>query len=345
MGADFYTEDYLQNGGGGGGGYYDGGGDIGAGGDFNYGYGTEGSPVADQAWGLDTTSWPTFEEYYGGGGLPPDYAPGFGPETGFMDLGGGYVYDPSTGDVLDTGLWQGGFDGSRSSDLYGAYLDYYMNQGLDFYEASALASEQAAAGSILTPTYEQAPLPDVGPFYGLPYIPNYDYWQSPPYIPTFPEEYFPLPPPPLPPSPATQQPNLPPYCPQGQYHPYPIGHPQQNVCVPFPVATTPSPQPRPAGQPSGGAPSAPRPPAQQQRRPPQQQRCTTPGTVFDQATGRCVPRGQAISPLPIPSEAKDLLTNLKELPWWVWLAAGGLLLLSQSGEERKKVTVQHRRAS
>jgi len=350
MGADFYNDDYYTGGGdsgaygGGGDGYYDGGGSL--------------------DYGFDTTSWPTFDQYYGtsdigaGGdfnygygfdaGLPPDYAPGFGPETGFMDLGGGYAYDPSTDSILDTGLQQPG------SDLFGAFFDYYSAQGYDDYTAMQMASEGASAGSILMETYEQGTtqppiFPDIQ-YFPLPYVPDYNYWQSPPYVPDF-EQYYPLP---LPPS-DSAQPNLPPYCPAGQYHPYPIGHPQQNVCVPFPQAITQAPKP-PTG--TSGAPApAPKPPAQQ--KPPTQQqcpagyykaangqclpipRCTTPGTVFDQARGICVPKSQAVSPL--PGEAEDFFANLKNIPWWVWLALGGAFLLSKD-DDGKKTTVTYRRA-
>jgi len=348
MGADFYNDDYYTGGGdsgayGGDGGYYDGGGSL--------------------DYGFDTTSWPTFDQYYGtsdigaGGdfnygygfdaGLPPDYALGFGPETGFMDLGGGYAYDPSTGGVLDTGLQQPG------SDLFGAFFDYYSAQGYDDYTAMQMAATDAAGGSILTETYEQAPppiLPNLPEqYFALPPPPyDYGFWAG--YSPTFPEQYFPLPPPPS----NTAQPNLPPYCPAGQYHPYPIGHPQQNVCVPFPTATTNVPKP-PTSQPSPAP--APKPPAQQ--KPPTQQqcpqgyyrtstgqclpipKCTTPGTVFDQARGTCVPKGQAVSPL--PGEAEDFFANLKNIPWWVWLALGGAFLLSRD-DGGKKTTVTYRRA-
>lgn len=334
MGADFYTDDYggdyydVYGGGGDYSGYsgYDLGGeyfsdpylDIGAGGDFNYGYGFDAPGIISP--GGDAIAWGGTDFNYGYGfdqGLPPDYAPGFEP---------------------------GG------SDLFGAFFDYYSGQGYDDYTAMQLAAEQSAAGSILTETYEAAPppiLPDIGEYFPLPYVSPYDYWQSPPYIPNFPEG-------PAPPPPSSPR-NLPPYCPAGQYHPYPIGHPQQNLCVAFPQATTQAPKPPSAT--SGAPPPAPKP----QAKPPSQQqcpqgyykatnsqclpisRCTTPGTVFDAARGICVPKGQAVSPLPIPSEAKDLLANLKELPWWVWLAAGGLLLLSQG--ESKTTTVRYRRGS
>jgi len=346
MGADFYQEDYLSGGnyGGGGNGYYDGGGAI--------------------DYGFDTTSWPTFDEYYGGGGLPPDYAPGFGPSSGFMDLGGGYLYDPSTGGVLDTGLYQGpigSFDTGQSSDIWQTAYENWLGVGLDPNTAAQYAEAdveaiRASQGVISIPYSEaqQAPppiLPNLPEqYFALPPPPyDYGFWAG--YSPTFPEEYFPLPPPPS----DVAQPNLPPYCPAGQYHPYPIGHPQQNLCVAFPSAQQQAPKPPSAT--SGTPPLAPKPPAQQ--KPPTQQqcpqgyyrtstgqclpipKCTTPETVFDRARGICVPRGQAVSPL--PSEAEDLFANLKNIPWWVWLALGGAFLLSRD-DGGKKTTVTYRRA-
>jgi hypothetical protein len=323
MAEDFYTDDWGYDDasyyydGGGGGDYYGSGGD-----DFYYGYGA-------------------------GETQPIDYLPS--QETTYFDFGQGY----------DTGLWQG-FESQQvgGDDLYSAYWNYYMGLGYDPLVAADLAYEDASAGSIQTITSEQAPapeLPEIFPYYGLPYVP--DYYQSPPYIELPEGPYYPLPPSPQEQLP-TQQPNLPPYCPQGQYHPYPIGHPQQNICVPFPAAPTPQTQQRLPGQQPTGQTQAPRP--AEQPRPTQQQcptgyyraptgqclpipRCTTPGTVFDQATGRCVPQGQAVSPLPIPSEAKDLWANLKELPWWLWVALAGLLLLGKDDDGRK-TTVVHRRA-
>jgi len=303
---------------------------------------------------IDGDSGSDFTYGYGGGGdeFAIDYA---------ADYGGAQNY-------------------TSDGDLFGAYYDYYMGMGLDPSQAASYAAEDATAGSIEIPTYEQAPLPDISlPSYGLPYIPNYDYWQSPPYIPVFSD--LPTPQPPvgsLPQSPATQQPNLPPACPGGYYHPYPIGHPQQNECRPFPPAPTPAPAPpqqRPQQPSSGGGAQAPRPPQQQcptgqyrdqatgQCKPipqgqPQQcptgyyrapsgqcmpiPRCTTLGTTFDLSRGICVPQGQAV--LPAPSEADDLLANLKKLPWWIWLALGGFLLLGRD-EDGRTTTVRYRRAS
>ncbi len=364
-GMDYGGELYVADIGGGGGGGYDIGVDYA---DF-YG-GAETTPID---YGFDTTSWPTLDQ--GGGGPVADQAWMIDQSSGYLDMGDGYLYDPSTGGVLDTGLYQG----SGGSDLVGAFFDYYSGQGYDDYTALQLAVQDAAGGSILTETSEQGPLPDLpeGQFFPLPYV---DYWQSPFYTPTFPD--LPAPPPPstpLPLSPASSQPNLPPACAAGTYHPYPIGHPQQNVCVPFPGPQSQAPKPPSAT--SGTTGSTSKPPAPQQKPPVQQQcpqgyyrdpatgqckpipqgqpqqcpsgyyrasngqcfpipRCTTPGTVFDQATGLCVPRGQAIAPL--PEGIEGLFDELKNLPWWLWLALAGLLLLSKD-DDGKKTTVAYRR--
>jgi hypothetical protein len=294
MGNDFYEDDYY----GGGGGYYDGGGMA-----VEYGTGDYGGG----GWGFDTTSWPTFDEYYGGGGEPIDYAPGFDSSSGFLDLGGGYLYDPSTGGILDTGFQE---------IPYAPYEPMPLNPyepslpDLPFYpgisrEDLAFAWEERFAEPIGFESYNRdyfgqyeviPELPDLPEtYFPLPYVP-YDYGQLPPYIPPI-IEPTPPPPPPLPPSPASSQPNLPPACPGGQYHPYPIGHPQQNACVPFPVSTTPAPQqqPRPSGgASSGGSTSAPKPPSQQQQQPKPAPPPCPPGYYRDPATGQCrqIPQGQ-----------------------------------------------------
>lgn len=371
MGSDFYSEDY-------GGDYYD---YYGGGGSGDYGGGL--SPDTPIDWGFDTTSWPTLDQ---GGGTTSDSINW--ESFGYSDLGDGYIYDPSTGNVLDTGLQQGG------TDLVGAFFDYYSSQGYDDQTALQLAVQDATPSIVQETTSTQAlppDLPDItGPYFPLPYV-EQNYWQSPPYVPNFPEG--PAPSPPLGPSPASSQPNLPPACPGGQYHPYPIGHPQQNICVPFPAATTNAPKP-----PSQQAPApAPKPPSQQQQQQACPQgyyrdvatgqckpipRCTTPGTVYDQRSGRCVPSGQASAPGCPPGEwfnpqtqrceivpacatpgtvfdvtrgmcvppdqltsGEDIFGGLKNIPWWLWAAAGALLLLGQNDEGGRKTTVYHRRAS
>lgn len=375
---------------GGGPGDYGGGADFtldmggGGGGDFvidpGFGTGDTGGPID---WGFDTTSWPTLDQGGAGGDAGPVADSINWDSFGYMDLGNGYVYDPSTGGVLDTGLQQP----TSGSDLLGAYFDYYSAQGYDDYTALQMASEQAQAGSILTPTLEKgAPpvLPDLPQYFPLPYVDTWDPYQTPPYVPTFPEG--PTPPPPAPPTPAKLGPcntsnGLPGYCAAGTYHP--ANDPCS--CVPFPQATTNAPKP-PTG--STGAPPpaqkppapAPKPPAQScppgQTRNPSTGQCQTPvqaprcptGYTYNATYQRCVaPTGQTACPtgyvwdarvsrciaqpgmpnlLPGPGDLTQpgldsTLADLGGLPWWVWAALAGFLLLN-TGESRT-TTVRYRR--
>lgn len=322
---------YTENGNGGGGGYYD----------------------------------AEFVDYYGGGdsfmidyGALENYAPA-GDEIPYAE----YIPGELTGPAFEPYPEYGG------GDLFGAYVDYYMNQGMDFYEASAAASESTAEGSIQIPTWEQTPpevLPELQQYFPLPYVPDYNLWQSPPYIPEF--DYYPLPvPPPQP------QPQLPGYCPQGTYHP--LDNPM--ICVPFPApppsgstqpprpppqtAGAPAPVPLPSARPRPPAPTpAPRPPTGQAPPcPPRQWRnpangqcepfpaCLLPGQTFDPRVARCVTMG--VSPLPAqpgappPSPYGEPGGDLKGLPWWVWAALAGLLLLNMSGGEGRTTTVRYKK--
>ncbi len=385
-GMDYGGELFVDVGGFGGGG---------GGGDF----------VLDPGFGLDLS----------GGDVPDILSPGgdaiawgnLGPvadQAWLPDLP--FYQGPSFGDISLTPAPSLSEFGS-GNDTFGNFFDYFSAQGYDDYMAMQLAAQEVSelAVSIPISTFEQAPpptLPDLPetsfPYYPLPYV---DYWQTP-YTPTFPDlpvppppvswPSLPLIPPPMPPSvpgpmpggsggTIPKAPGLPPACATGSYHPYPQGHPQQNICVPFPPPQAQAPKPPSAT--ATGQPSSSKPPSQQQQQQPKcptgyyldpltkqckpipqgqpQQcpsgyyrasngqcylipRCTTPGTVFDAARGLCVPQGQAISPLP-EDEFGDLFSNLKNIPWWVWAALAGAFLLSQGGEERKKVTVQHRRAT
>lgn len=270
--------------------------------------------------------------------------------------GGGDYYGSGVGDDFTYGY---GFDSQEpttvgSDDLFLDYLDYYLGQGYDDQVALDLADTGASTGQpapIIVETYtpylpEPVLLPDIRPF-SLPYISTpFDPFQfQPPSIPFLPESQ------PLPPGVR-----LPPACAGGTYHPYPIGHAQQDICVPFPPA------PKPPAQQTQQQQQTPKPPAQQQKPPTQQQQpcpathCKHPqtgqclpipqgyarhpqtqvciprcgsGTVFDQATGRCVPQGQAISPL--PSEFDEMFADLKKLPWWVWAGLAGVVVLTQRG--------------
>jgi len=387
--------------------------DYGGGGDFNLSMGAGGdeyAPGVDLApidWGFDTTSWPTLSEGsdFGGG-----YLPGLDPSSGFVDLGDGFIYDVNTGGVLDTGLWQGG---SGFDDVWRTEYEGWRAFGADEATAAAMADQaleaaRAAEGAInisqsATELDKPPELPDLSVYYSLPYVPNYDPWTTPPYTPTFPDLPAPLPPivtptfplvaPPVPQVTQTptvpgsgaipKAPGLPPACPTGQYHPFPIGHPEQNKCIPFPPAQGTSSSQQRAPSPVGGSQS--KPPPQQQKPPQQQQcptgyckhpqtgqcllipqgyfrhpttqvcspRCTTPGTVYDQARGQCVPVAQAVNPLSgseapgtqLPSELTGLFGDLKNIPWWLWIAGLGALLLLGKDDDGRKTTVVHKRAS
>lgn len=366
MAEDFYVDDY-------GGGYYNGGGYGGGGPDvFLNGGGGGGyydfGPVADQAIISDEFFYDPapggvvgddfyFGDTFGATGsgswtdfsvapppLLPDIEPlpviPFTPDTPFTPIPDFPPFEEFEYFALPPP--------PAGDDLFLDYLSYYVGQGYDDETALTLADQGAATGvaaPIVFETFrehvpEPVQLPDIGPLLTIPFFTPFTPWETPPIIPPI---EFGLPPPP-------PGPRLPPACPGGTYHPYPIGHPQQDICVPFPPATPSQQRPRPPG-PTQPPAQAPRPPAQQQRPPSAQQpcptgqwrnpqtgrcelipRCTTPGTVFDQRTGRCVPAAQA-SQLPPPEG--DVLAELKELPWWVWLVVGGGALLALSGDRRR----------
>ena len=369
-----YLEEYFESGSGGGGDgfdfsedYYGGGGNYGGYG--NYGY------YSDQL---------NFDDLYGGGYSPSiNYAP----------------YEPMPIDdfslpTFPTDPWYVD-PGYSPTQPQSDWQSYYQSLDYDPVEVAAIIQ-----------TREPENLPIVGDYWNVPYQSYLPTFETPPYTPYEP----PAPePPPLPPSPASQQPNLPPACKTGEYHPFPLGHQRQNECVPFPSAQTqtpskPKPQTSPGSGSSGGSSGGSKPPAQQQcssgqckhpmtgqcipipqgysrhpqtqvctpatqaqtgcptgycRHPqtgqwiatpagyycnPQNQvctpRCTTPGTVFDQAKGRCVPRAQATSPIPgsqpegeeLPEGVEDLFDQLGKLPWWVWAALAGVVVLNSKDD-------------
>ena len=377
---------YFDSGGGGdvGGGSYD------LGGDFVYGYGQGGgdfvidpgfglpdnvSPEGDAiAWGFDTTSWPTLDQ---GGDLGPvaDQALMIDPFTGFIDSGGGYFYDPVADTFYDFG--------NGADDQWRGIYDDWRAFGVDPDTAAQLADQDYQAlreseGSIvISQSASELPSPPdlpEGPFYPLPYT-NYNPWETPPYVPQFPEG--PIPPPPLPLSPASGQPNLPPACAPGTYHPYPIGHPQQNICVPFPAPQTGAPKP-----PTGTSSTPSKPPAQQQKPPacptgyardPVTQQCRpipgatscpsgqyysqrlrrcapiprcNPGFIFDPVIEGCVRIGTQTNTLPAPGGGigQSIEDLFKNTPPWLWAALLAALVLMSGGDE-KRMTIQHRRAT
>jgi hypothetical protein len=362
MAEDFYLNDW-------------GGGDF-----YNGGNGVEVLANGGGAdWGFDTTSWPTLDEYYGGGGQPIDYAPGFDPSTGLWDTGEGYLLDPMTGDFYGLPVPDSFGSGESGDNLWGQIYENWLGVGADPDTAAAYADADLQAiresqGVISIPSTEAGmqptQLPTLASYTPISYFTPWIPFEAP-----FEDQiFFELPPPPEPP-PTKTAPKLPPYCPGGTYHPYPIGHPQQDVCVPFPPAPkppagtqpksptqTPSPAPKPTAQ-------QPKPAQTQQGCPPgyckhpqtgqwiqtpygyycdpQTQicrpRCTTQGTVYDQAKGQCVPVAQATSPLPgseapgtelpdMPPEVSSAWDELKKMPLWVWAAAAGLLVFGMSGD-------------
>lgn len=332
---------------------------------------------------IDGDSGPEFTYGYGGGGdeFAIDYA---------ADYGGAQSYAGDYGGLDEYAFY--GFDFGTGAEYGGSgYTPGGGNEPIPYapYEQSWEIEEFVPLAEIISTSepgyapYEQSWQIEEPQYFPLP-VPPIDYAPYQQLWPIEEPQYFPLPVPPLLPAPATQQPNLPPACLGGQYHPYPIGHPQQNICIPFPpaqVSKSPAPVPGTTA-PSGGGTSTSKPPAQQQK-PPQQPKCptgyfpdpatgqckpipqgqpqscatgyyrasngqclpipkcTTPGTVFDQARGLCVPQGQAISPL--PEGVEGLFDELSNLPWWIWLALGGLILLNRD-EDGKRATVTYRRA-
>jgi hypothetical protein len=137
--------------------------------------------------------------------------------------------------------------------------------------------------------------------------------------------------------------SLPGYCQPGTYHPYPLGHPRQNECAPFPAAPTSRPgQPGP-GQPGPGqivgagaailTTAAARRAAQRAQQERLNQACQT-GTYFDSTSQRCLPipvcgAGMIFDPLTpgclSPEDMAALDDN--EMPSWVWLILIGLGLV------------------
>lgn len=165
-------------------------------------------------------------------------------------------------------------------------------------------------------------------------------------------DFFPLPfvpdplPVPAPPAPEKLGPcdtpnGLPGPCAQGFYHP------QENpcACVPFPPAPAPSPTPSPTPTTTAPKPSSPTPSPSPAPSPTQQTQTCPTGYCKHPTTGQCmqIPVGYVRHPqtqictlatqAPASTEP-NVLASLKEIPLWVWLVAGGALLLSQSGGRR-----------
>lgn len=113
--------------------------------------------------------------------------------------------------------------------------------------------------------------------------------------------------------------SLPGYCQVGTYHPYPIGHPQQDVCEPFPELSS-----------GGQGAQRPRPTTQQ---PSSQRRSPLPAggaAAAGAAAGYWLnPRAGAGG-----DDFSDLLANVPSSMWWLLAAAGVLIATSGGGESR-----------
>jgi hypothetical protein len=327
--------------------------DYGGGGDFNLSMGAGGDTFAvdyasmysptDTGAGFDEYSFLGFDFAppgtvspggdaiaWGGGAAPIDFAP-YEQQWGL---------EPPRIEPIPDSMVGGG-------DLFGAYLDYYLEMGFDQLTAMELAAQDAAALSFRETTsevgyadYQQSwpieppkylELPD-GPFYPLPYVP---YEQSWPLEPPTPE---PLPTPPPLPGP----------CPGGTYHP--MENPY--ICVPFPPAQQQAPKP-PQQQPKSSAQQAPRPPQQPAQAPcpvlthwrnprtgkcEPKPKCPAP-SVFDAQVGACVlPNRQTVPPEPGPDAGDDGSNN----NWWLLLLAAGAIAFATQGGGESEYTPRRR---
>jgi len=265
----------------------------------------------------------------GGDSFAPDYSSLYGGGSGDIPTA---EYDPN---APESQLNTPDYQQLPGDDLYSAYYNNALSEGYDPITAANMAQEgvDAFAGNVTTSEqgyqdYTQSWPIEPPQYFPLPPIPT-----SPAQVPTADyQQSWPITPPPVQPVPPAIQPNLPPACPAGQYHPYPIGNPQQNVCIPFPAQSPPSsagPGGASGGASSGGASSAPKPqtPQPQQQSsscPPGQYRspstgacktvpkCTT-GYVFDPQREKCVAYGQTATPLCPPGYWPNYNTRTCEL--------------------------------
>jgi hypothetical protein len=317
--------------------------DYGGGSDFNLSMGGGGDSFA-----ID------FAGVYGGVGSEPiDFAP-YEPQWGleppriepipdtFIDFASyeqQWGIEPPRIEPIPDSIVGGG-------DLFGAYLDYYLEMGFDQLTAMELAAQDAAEQSIHSVTsevgyadYQQSwpieppkylELPD-GPFYPLPYV---SYEQSWPLEPPTPE---PLPTPPPLPGP----------CPGGTYHP--MENPY--ICVPFPPAQQQAQQqPKPTQQQAPKPPLQPKQPAQapcpaltHYRNPrtgkcEPKPKCPAP-SVFDPQIGACVlPNRQTVPPEPEPDAGGEGSEN----NWWLLLLAAGAIAFATQGSGESDYTPRRR---
>jgi len=137
--------------------------------------------------------------------------------------------------------------------------------------------------------------------------------------------------------PGTSQ-KLPGACYGPTYHPYPIGHPQQDLCMPYPTnpaARKRAQQQEQKRQQQAQQQAKAQQKAQQQQKCPQGQwpnpqtkrcepipKCAPPGTVFHQKTGRCL----------TPAQIAEAAKASGKSNWWLWLLLAGVGVVALSGD-------------
>lgn len=142
-----------------------------------------------------------------------------------------------------------------------------------------------------------------------------------------------------------QQPTgLPGYCPLGTYHPFPIGHPQQDLCAPFPgwedIGQTPA---QKAAKAAAAAAAAAKAQSNQLANLP---KCPA-GQYYSTARKACVPipqcpQGQAFNPKTercgAPGEGEGLLDLFKKMPFPMWIILALVIALMLSGNKGSGTT-------
>lgn len=254
-------------------------------------------------------------------------------DSGYEYIDGGYFggYDWSYG--ADGGGWWDNFD-PISGDYIGGgggADDWSWWDNFDPITGDYIGSGDTI---FVGQTDAESPLPAVGGYSWQDFINPWDY--TPPDVPWNPwGDIFGGD---VPTAPSGQP--LPGYCPGGTYHPFPIGHPRQDECAPFPTDPNARRQAQQREQQRQQQQSR---PGQQQR--PQQQQQGQPcprGQYRNPTTRRCepipaCPQGTVFSPVnqkcvPKTTAAGSSISQLAKSPWLWILLAGGVLLASSGND-------------
>lgn len=238
-----------------------------------------------------------------------------------------YSYDPWSSFLPGPGPGAGDGGGGSGWDSFW----YYLSLGYSEWEAEWLAQQS------------DLPLGYQGPWWNPEWTTEPTWYPWPTVGPAIQE----LPPPRAP---------LPGTCPTGQYHPYPIGHPQQNVCAP--LSNDPSQRQRQQQQEQQRRQGAQRPGAITSSLPqrcragqwmnPQSRRCEAiprcpANQVFSPQAGRCISSAEAARlTQQRQGQGQGLTDLLAKMPFSMWLVLflllGGVLLAGKGGGDRKPRT-------